>query len=100
LNTNEIILNSTSSTATATSTVGVPGAGTYTLAYTLANSENPPNAFRSVISAYSGTTFTDVILEDASDYGVFGFTRRSFSFTIPADTTGIRLTFRSLGVST
>lgn len=88
-----------------TSVVGVPGGGSYILAYELKNDNGgSTNSWQAIISPLNGNGFSPSKFDNISVPGPnpsagFDYTGRSFQFTLPAGTIGIRLTFQTTGVS-
>lgn len=73
-------------------TVRMPAGGTYRLLYVNA-CPGPPNAFKSTVEPYSGTTFPTAVPENRTNSRGFPNSQRDFKLTFPNGTTGIRLTF-------
>lgn len=90
---NEIKLFGVLGDANATSLVGVPGGGSYKLAYTLYFDGGAPNIFQATIETDSGPAFQPLPFDVLTMSDAFADQNRSFNFTLPSGTTSIRLSF-------
>lgn len=81
-----------------TATVGVPGGGAYAFNF-FVDSTSPPNQLQSVIEAYTGTPFGAKSQELRDVPSSVDYFELSMPFTLPAGTTGIRVTVNLFGAS-